>query len=96
MATGRPRAEKVVSFARRLGQSPIEALIAAGYIHPDEVQGVIEVAPSRSQMTDEELLRELRKRLAERPPRSQTDDITRRLTRPDHPGHAVQNHKRLL
>jgi transcriptional regulator with XRE-family HTH domain len=80
----RPSAEKVVAFARGLHQSPIEALIAAGYIEAGEASGVIEIARSRSELSDLELLTELGDRLASRPPiREMNDDITRRLARPD-------------
>lgn len=79
----RPSAEKVVAFARGLHQSPIEALIAAGYIEPGEASGVIEVMRSRTELSDAELLIELGERLAERPARQRVDDITGRLARPD-------------
>lgn len=79
----KPRAEKVVAFARGLRQSPVEALIAAGYLEPHEVSGVIEVAQSPSQMSDQELIAELTRRLAERHSGAKVDDITHRLSRPD-------------
>lgn len=80
---GRPRAEQVVGFARGLGQRPVEALIAAGYLEPDEVEGVIEVYQSRKELSDDELLAEIAARLAERPPVPQVDDITPRMSVPD-------------
>jgi transcriptional regulator with XRE-family HTH domain len=92
----RPRAENVVAFARGLRQSPIEALIAAGYLEPHEASGVIEVMRSREELSDTELLIELGERLAERPTRTQVDDITGRLSRPDDVGERIQNDHGLL
>ena len=92
----RPRAENVVAFARGLRQSPIEALIAAGYLEPYEASGVIEVMRSREELSDTELLIELGERLAERPTRIQVDDITGRLSRPDDVGERIQNDHGLL
>lgn len=79
----KPRVEKIVGFARGLGQSPVEALIAAGHLNPEEVAGVIEVYQSRSELSDDELIAELAERLATRPPGPNTDDITHRLARPN-------------
>ena len=92
----RPRAENVVAFARGLRQSPIEALIAAGYLEPYEASGVIEVMRSREELSDTELLIELGERLAERPTRIQVDDITGRLSRPDDGGEGIQNNHGLV
>lgn len=91
-----PRAEKVVAFARALHQSPIEALIAAGYLEPHEAAGVIEVMRSRQDISDEELLAELGDRLAERPARGQVDDITARLARPENPPEGVKHRDGLV
>ena len=87
----RPSAEKVVAFARGLRQSPIEALIAAEYLEPQEISGVIEVIRSRSDLSDLELLTELGERLTQRPARHQVDDITPRLARPHDSGKCVQD-----
>lgn len=81
----KPRAEKVVSFARGLHQSPIEALIAAGYLEPHEAAGVIEVVRSLSDVPDDELLAQVASRLKERSS-PKVDDITHRLARPDDTG----------
>lgn len=58
--------EMVIKFARGLRQSPVEALIAAGYLEPGEVAGVIEVVRSSSDLPDSELVDELSRRLDER------------------------------
>lgn len=58
--------EQVIKFARGLRQSPVEALIAAGYLEPGEVAGVIEVVRSTTDLPDDELVDELSRRLGER------------------------------
>lgn len=61
-----PSAAKVISFARGLNRSPIEALIAAGYLEPADLDGPIEVAQSPAALTDDALVDELRSRLKSR------------------------------
>jgi transcriptional regulator with XRE-family HTH domain len=58
-----PKAEAVITFARAYGRSPIEALIAAGYLVGTDVQGTIELANSISQVPTDDLLAEIRRRL---------------------------------
>ncbi|AIT13447.1 immunity repressor [Mycobacterium phage RonRayGun] len=58
--------QQVIAFARGLRQSPVEALIAAGYLEPAEVAGVVEVVRSAGDLPDDELVGELSRRLAER------------------------------
>lgn len=58
--------EMVIKFARGLRQSPVEALIAAGYLEPGEVAGVIEVFRAASDLPDDELINDLSRRLRER------------------------------
>lgn len=61
--TESPLANTVVAFARRLGESPLEALVAAGYITPDEAgAGVVERQGLRSYST-RQLLDELDRRV---------------------------------
>ena len=62
---GLPRAESVVAFARAFEQPVIEALVAAGYITPDEVG--ISFVPHKGrtsirEFSTEELFAELRRR----------------------------------
>jgi transcriptional regulator with XRE-family HTH domain len=59
----RPSPEKVISFARGLQQSPLEALIAAGYIRENEVAGAVTVVVAPSDIPDEVLIDELAGRL---------------------------------
>jgi transcriptional regulator with XRE-family HTH domain len=77
-----PSAEAAVTLARGLGQPPIEALMAAGIVRPDEVDGAFEVMQVR-EWTDAELLAELAVRLAQRPVPTEVDDITHRMARTD-------------
>lgn len=60
-----PRANQVVAFARAYGRAPVEALIHAGYITPEEVGIAIETATSMSEVSDAALVAELAGRLAE-------------------------------
>lgn len=59
----RPEGDQVVAFARAYGRTPIEALIAARYIEPDEVGGAIEISISMGEVSDAALLEELASRL---------------------------------
>jgi transcriptional regulator with XRE-family HTH domain len=60
----RPSAEKAVDFARGLGQSPVAALIAAGYLDFTEVKEAVKVTRSIDKIPDDELLKTLARRLA--------------------------------
>lgn len=77
-----PAAKNVISFARAFHQSPVKALIAAGFLSPEDLPegSVIEIYQARAELSDDELIAELRSRLAERPQRDRVDDITRGLT----------------
>ncbi|MDT5067650.1 MAG: hypothetical protein QOK02_3805 [Mycobacterium sp.] len=60
-----PRAEAVVALARAYHRSPVEALVAAGYLSSDEV-GVVELTTLAGDLTVvsiDSLLGELRRRL---------------------------------
>jgi transcriptional regulator with XRE-family HTH domain len=61
-----PRGEHVVAFARAYGRAPVEALIHAGYIKPEEA-GIssVELAGSMHDVTDRDLMKELADRLAD-------------------------------
>jgi len=63
--TTTPRAEAVVAFARAYGHSPVEALVAAGYLRSDEL-GVVELTTLTGDLTTvsvDSLLSELRRRV---------------------------------
>lgn len=64
-ATNTPRAEAVVTFARAYDRSPVEALVAAGYLSSSEV-GVVELTTLTGDLTGisiDSLLSELRRRV---------------------------------
>ena len=73
--TNTPRAEAVVAIARAYGRSPVEALIAAGYVDRDEL-GVVELGTLTGDLTrasTDSLLSELRRRVvAANPAEAQT------------------------
>jgi transcriptional regulator with XRE-family HTH domain len=63
--TTTPRAEAVVAFARAYGHSPVEALVAAGYLKSGEL-GVVELTTLTGDLTSvsvDSLLSELRRRV---------------------------------
>lgn len=87
-----PSVEKVVAFARGVKKPPVEALVHAGYLEPDEADAVIEVYQSVKALTDEELLAELTERLLQRASRPKiVDDISLRLARPDDGGEGSED-----
>jgi transcriptional regulator with XRE-family HTH domain len=61
--TSRPSPEKVITFARSLNKSPIEALIAAGYLNTTDTEAAVEVIQSLRLLSDDVLIDELRTRL---------------------------------
>ena len=63
--TNKPRAEAVVALARAYGRSPVEALVAAGYLDSDEL-GVVELTTLTGDLRGasvDSLLSELRRRV---------------------------------
>jgi transcriptional regulator with XRE-family HTH domain len=64
-STGQPAADKAINFARHYNRSPVEALIHAGYINPDEVGQAVEIAGSMRDVSDAALTGELVSRLSE-------------------------------
>lgn len=61
----RPKPETVIAAARVFGRSPIEALLAAGYLNPAEVRLPVDTRPSPQDMPAEEVAAEVRRRLVE-------------------------------
>lgn len=61
---GTPRPESAIRFARSIGGDPIEALIVAGFLAADEACGPTVVRTGGGDLSDEELLGEIRARLA--------------------------------
>jgi transcriptional regulator with XRE-family HTH domain len=63
--TNTPRAEAVVALARAYGRSPVEALVAAGYLSSDEL-GVVELTTLTGDLRGasiDSLLSEVRRRV---------------------------------
>jgi transcriptional regulator with XRE-family HTH domain len=61
-----PRVESVIRFARSLGRAPIEGLVAAGYITPEEAGAKPDLEISIRDLPTEALLAEIRRRVGER------------------------------
>jgi transcriptional regulator with XRE-family HTH domain len=62
-----PSVEKIVAFARKMGDSPLNALVAVGYITPNEAAAdVVQVGASPHDFRDDALIDELRARLHQR------------------------------
>lgn len=64
--TEAPSAEKVIAFARAVGDSPIVALIASGYLRADDVEGAVKLAADLPGIDAGALLIELGRRLGVR------------------------------
>ena len=47
----RPKAETVILVARVFGRSPVEALLAAGFLHVDELHAPVEIRISPSELS---------------------------------------------
>ncbi len=61
----RPKPETVIMLARVYSRSPIEALLAAGYLNPAEVRLPIDSRCSPKDLPAEEVAAEVRRRLME-------------------------------
>lgn len=61
----RPKAETVIMVARVYGRSPIEALLAAGYLEAGEIGQPLEVRASLRDLAAEEIAAEVRRRLVD-------------------------------
>lgn len=59
----RPKPETAIAVARVYGRSPIEALLAAGYLDPGEVRLPIDHRPSLADVPAEAVAAEVRRRL---------------------------------
>jgi transcriptional regulator with XRE-family HTH domain len=59
-----PHVEKIVQFARKMGDSPLNALVAVGYLTPDEAASdVVQVGTSLNDFRDDAIVDEIRGRL---------------------------------
>ena len=60
----RPKAETVILVARVFGRSPVEALLAAGFLQVDELHAPVEIRISPSELSSADLAAEVQRRLA--------------------------------
>jgi hypothetical protein len=60
----RPKADNATAFARHYNRQPVEALIAAGYLEASDVDGVVEITASASELTTDDLLHEVGRRFS--------------------------------
>ena len=67
-APGLPKAESVIAFARGFETSPVQALVAAGYLQAEEA--AIKARTPLSEYEELELFEELRRRASKRSKRS--------------------------
>lgn len=63
LGRNRPEAQSVVEFARAIHRPPTEALVAAGYLRAAEVAASIEVVRPLTDLSDDDLLAEVRRRM---------------------------------
>jgi transcriptional regulator with XRE-family HTH domain len=61
----KPDADKLVRLARHYQQPPVAALIAGGYLTKEEAHAVVEIQRGAGDLTDEELLEEVQRRMKE-------------------------------
>ncbi|MFQ6170400.1 hypothetical protein ACK8HX_02235 [Oryzobacter sp. R7] len=60
-----PKAEMATQFARAYGRPAIEALVAAGFLTPEEAKVRPAAAPDYSQLSNDDLLDLVRRRMSE-------------------------------
>ncbi len=60
-----PRVDSVIRFARSLGRAPLEALVAAGYITPEEAGVKPHLEISIRDLPTDVLLAEIRRRVSD-------------------------------
>jgi hypothetical protein len=65
-----PAFKNVITFARAFNRSPVEALIAAGYLELSDAFAPVELAKSITQVPDDELWQEVHRRWDSRGPRT--------------------------
>lgn len=61
---GPPSAENAIAFARAVKDSPIKALLIVGILNAREVEGGVAMDASSADLTDEQLVYEIERRLA--------------------------------
>ena len=86
----RPDADALARFARHYKRPPVEAIVAAGYLRRDEVLEAVEVIRPLSELGDEELLDEIRRRM------SGGSNAVEATTQSDAPGEADEDQKTVV
>lgn len=61
----RPKAESAIAVAHAYQRSPIEALLAASYLHPDQLHQNIDIRTSPRDLSAEDIATEVHRRLLE-------------------------------
>ena len=61
----RPKAETVITVAQVYGRSPIEALLAASYLHAGELDHPVDIRTSTRDLTANDIAEEVRRRLSQ-------------------------------
>ena len=59
----RPKAETVIAVARAYRRYPTEALLAAAYLHANELEGPVEIRTSPRHLTNQDIADEVCRRL---------------------------------
>jgi hypothetical protein len=79
-----PLVDKVMKFAAAFNEPVTEAFIAAGYMTPNQAGLPVEVKQSIRDLSDDQLLAEVARRLAERPkPVGPVDEVSRLFPLPE-------------
>lgn len=84
--TSRPEASAVIAVARAFDRSPVIALVVAGYLSRDEVEGQVQITPGMSLAEFSEL--EIAEELVRRIEAGQTTEISDAPLEVDHPAWA--------
>ena len=71
--TGGVDPRSAAAFARSYGHPVLEAFVAAGFLTEEEAEAEVIAVPDIGSLSDDELIAELRARLAERHPQEQPD-----------------------
>lgn len=61
----RPKAETVITVAQVYGRSPIEALLAASYLHAGELDHPVDLRTSMRDLTATDIAEEVHRRLSQ-------------------------------
>lgn len=81
--TSRPEASAVIAVARAFDRSPVVALVVAGYLTRDEIEGSVQITPGMSlaEFTELEIAQELVRRIEA----GETTELSEAPLEVDHP-----------